>query len=66
MVNIVILDLLGGIALMLWGLHSSVAYPVLESAGELEPSRLRRLESPPPNLIAPGGSEAADKPHGLA
>jgi phosphate:Na+ symporter len=44
----------------------SVAYPVLEPAGELEPSRLRRLESAsPPNLIASGGPEAADKPRGL-
>ena len=44
----------------------SVAYPVLEPAGELEPSRLRRLESASSSrLIAPGGSEAADKPHGL-
>jgi phosphate:Na+ symporter len=39
----------------------SVAYPVLESAGELEPSRLRRLETAPtPNLIASGRPEAAD------
>src|SRR5262249_2956853 len=38
----------------------SVAYPVLESAGELEPSRLRRLEAPSSNLIASGGREAAD------
>jgi phosphate:Na+ symporter len=30
----------------------SVAYPVLEAAGELEPSRLRQVESTAVNLLA--------------
>jgi phosphate:Na+ symporter len=39
----------------------SVAYPVLESAGELEPSRLRPLESAPsPPMITSGGHEPPD------
>ena len=40
----------------------SVAYPVLETAGELEPSRLRRADRPAlPNLLAPG-EDAAPEP----
>jgi phosphate:Na+ symporter len=39
----------------------SVAYPVLESAGELEPSRLRPLESAPsPPMITSGGHKPPD------
>jgi phosphate:Na+ symporter len=34
----------------------SVAYPVLEAAGELEPSRLRQVESTGANLLAPGSA----------
>jgi phosphate:Na+ symporter len=34
----------------------SVAYPVLEAAGELEPSRLRHVESAAANLLAGGGT----------
>ncbi len=36
----------------------SVAYPVLEAAGELEPSRLRQVE-PAANLLAGGGAAEA-------
>jgi len=37
----------------------SAAYPVLEAAGELEPSRLRRIEpAPSPNLLSPNEGAA--------
>jgi phosphate:Na+ symporter len=40
----------------------SVAYPVLEAAGELEPSRLRRIEPASlPNLLSPN-EDAASEP----
>jgi phosphate:Na+ symporter len=40
----------------------SVAYPVLEAAGELEPSRLRRVEShAPSSLPAPTGDAAHER-----
>ncbi|HML13180.1 MAG TPA: Na/Pi cotransporter family protein [Xanthobacteraceae bacterium] len=38
----------------------SVAYPVLEAAGELEPSRLRHAESTAANLLAGGGTAASE------
>ncbi len=42
----------------------SVAYPVLEAAGELEPSRLRRVEgaSSFPDLLAPQGGAQTQPP----
>jgi phosphate:Na+ symporter len=40
----------------------SVAYPVLEAAGELEPSRLRRLETASlPNLLPPEGETVSER-----
>jgi len=40
----------------------SVAYPVLEAAGELEPSRLRRIESASlPHLLAPNEGGASER-----
>src|SRR5947207_2124669 len=39
----------------------SAAYPVLETAGELEPSRLRRADRPAlPNLLAPNDDPASE------
>jgi phosphate:Na+ symporter len=41
----------------------SAAYPALETAGELEPSRLRRVESAPlPSLFSPS-DDTASEPH---
>jgi len=38
----------------------SVAYPVLEAAGELEPSRLRNVEAAAGNLLPRGGTAASE------
>jgi hypothetical protein len=63
MASMILLDLMGGVALLLWGLHMvhsgivrdlkrihshicPAAYPVLERAGELQPSRLKAAADP--------------------